>query len=224
MFVRDGTVVALAFAVLVVFPTGDRNSAAVTAAQPVKLAAMEGLFDSSNGAPLAIIGMPDVARRKLIDPVAVPDVLSFLAYGNFNANVKGLSAYATALWPPVELTYYAYHVMVGLGTIFLGTMAVAGLLLWRKALFESRWMLWIVMLVMPFPYIANEAGWVVTEVGRQPWLIYGLMRTAQGTSSSVASGETLFSLIGFLGMYFLLGLLFMVLVLREIGIGPREPA
>ena len=223
-YVRMGAIVALVASALVIFPTGDRNSADVTKYQPVKLAAMEGLFHSTAGAPLAIIGMPDTERRELIDPIVVPGVLSFLAYGNFAANVKGLTEYADELWPPIALTYYAYHVMVGLGTIFIAIAALAVLLLWRRRLTEFRPMLWVLMLAMPFPYIANEAGWVVTEVGRQPWVIYGIMRTADAASTNVAAGETIFTLIGFAGMYFLLGLLFMLLVLREIGIGPNGDA
>ncbi|HZY96411.1 MAG TPA: cytochrome ubiquinol oxidase subunit I [Candidatus Cybelea sp.] len=221
-FVRAGTIVGLIFALLAVFPTGDRNGSDVTTYQPVKLAAMEGLFASTHGAPLAIIGMPDVATHRLVDPVFVPEFLSFLAYGNFNASVNGLDAYARELWPPVELTYYAYHVMVGLGTIFVAVMTLAVALLVLARLWRARWMLWVLMLVMPFPYIANEAGWVVTEVGRQPWIIYGLMQTANASSPTVAAGETVFTLIGFVGMYFLLGVLFLYLVLREIGIGPSS--
>ena len=222
-FVRAGSIVALIFAMLTVFPTGDRNSADVTRYQPVKLAAMEGLFQTAHGAPLAIIGMPDVQQRRLIDPIIVPDVLSFLAYGSFTANVDGLTAYATELWPPVELTYYAYHIMVGLGTIFVALAGIAVLLLlWRQQIFRSRWLLWLLMLLMPFPYIANEAGWVTAEVGRQPWIVYGIMKTAQASSPNVNAGETLFTLIGFAGMYFILGVLFLVLVLREIGLGPAH--
>ncbi|HEY8314495.1 MAG TPA: cytochrome ubiquinol oxidase subunit I [Candidatus Baltobacteraceae bacterium] len=219
-FVASGAVVACVFSALAIFPTGDRNSADVTTYQPVKLAAMEGLFASEKGAPLAIIGMPDTQNQTLIDPVFVPDVLSFLAYGNFRANVNGLRTYATELWPPVELTYYAYHMMVGLGTVLLGLAALAVLLLWRKQLFRARWLLWLLMLAMPFPYIANEAGWVVTEVGRQPWIVYGLIKTGTAVSGNVAAGETIFTLIGFVGMYFVLGVLFLLLTLREIGIGP----
>jgi cytochrome d ubiquinol oxidase subunit I len=219
-FVRAGTIVALVSSLLVVFPTGDHNGADVTAYQPVKLAAMEGLFTSMHGAPLAIIGMPDVTGRKLIDPVVVPDVLSFLAYGNFRSNVNGLASYAKALWPPVELTYYAYHVMVGLGTIFIVLAAVAALLLRRGRLFTTPSVLWALLLVMPFPFIASEAGWVVAEVGRQPWIVYGLMKTQAGISPNVAAGETIFTLIGFAGMYVLLGLLFAMLTLREVAIGP----
>jgi cytochrome d ubiquinol oxidase subunit I len=219
-FVRAGTLIGLVFSTLAVFPTGDRDSADVAAFQPIKLAAMEGLFESKQGASLAIIGMPDTQNQKLIDPIVVPDVLSFLAYGNFKANVKGLSAYAHELWPPVELTYYAYHVMVGLGTIFVSLMVLCVALLLRGELFSTRWLLWPLLLLMPFPYIANEAGWVVAEVGRQPWIVYGIMKTAQGASTNVAAGETVFTLLGFGGMYFLLGVLFLYLTLREIGIGP----
>jgi cytochrome bd ubiquinol oxidase subunit I len=220
-FVADGTIVALIFSLLAIFPTGDRNSADVTQYQPLKLAAMEGLFESTSGAPLAIIGMPDTKNRALIDPIYVPSLLSYLAYGNFTANVKGLRAYAQAWWPPVELTYYAYHVMVGLGTIFAGVTAISALLLALGRLFAARAALWALMLLMPLPYIANEAGWIVTEVGRQPWIVYGLMLTSEASSPNVASGETLFTLIGFAGMYFLLGVLFLYLVLREIALGPH---
>jgi len=219
-FVADGTVVAALFSLLVVYPTGDRNSANVTEYQPEKLAAMEGLFKSTRDAPLAIIGMPDVQHHTLIDPIFVPDFLSFLAYGNFRANVEGLDADAKALWPPVNVTYYAYHVMVGLGTIFCGVAVLAAFFLWRKRLFATPALLWLLMLTMPFPYIANEAGWVTTEVGRQPWIIYGIMRSAKAGSPTVVSGEVVFTLIGFAGMYFMLGVLFLYLTLRAIAIGP----
>ncbi|HEV3156066.1 MAG TPA: cytochrome ubiquinol oxidase subunit I [Candidatus Baltobacteraceae bacterium] len=219
-FVRTGVCAGLIFSLIVIFPTGDRNGADVTAYQPIKLAAMEGLFRSEEHAPLAIIGMPDTVHQTLIDPIIVPSLLSYLAYGNFDAGVKGLSAYARAEWPPVELTYYAYHVMVGLGTIFVFLMVLGAFLLWRGSLFRARWYLWALLLAMPFPYVANEAGWTVTEVGRQPWIVYGLMRTADAASTNVAAGETVFTIIGFVGMYFALGLLFIMLTLREIGLGP----
>ena len=116
--------------------------------------------------------------------------MSFLAYGNFNANVKGLDAYARELWPPVELTYYAYHVMVGLGTIFVAVSAIAGgVVPLAQRLYETRCAALAADAAMPFPYIANEAGWIVTEVGRQPWIIYGLMRTPQASSPTVGAGR-----------------------------------
>jgi cytochrome d ubiquinol oxidase subunit I len=218
---RAGVIAGLCASLIAIFPTGDRNGYDVTHAQPVKLAAMEGLFESVRGAPLAIFGMPDTQHEALIDPLYVPDMLSFLAYGNFRANVQGLRSYPKDQRPPVELTYYAYHVMVGLGTIFVGVTALAIVLLAFRRLFEARWMLWILMLLMPFPYIANEAGWMVTEVGRQPWLVYGIMRTAEGPSPTVVAGETIFTTIGFAGMYFVLGVLFLLLTLREIARGPQ---
>ena len=222
LFLRSGIVVAFVFSVLAIFPTGDLNGRDVTTYQPLKLAAMEGLFRTERGAPLAIIGMPDVQNETLIDPIFVPGLLSFLAYGNFSAGVDGLSAYPERDRPPISLTYYAYHIMVGLGTIFLAASGVALLLLLLKRLEQSRWLLWILMLLMPFPYIANEAGWVTAEVGRQPWIVYGLIRTSTAASPNVAAGETIFTLLGFAGMYFLLGVLFISVVLREIGIGPES--
>ena len=204
------------------FPTGDENSRSVVQYQPTKLAAMEGLLQTQKGAPLAIIGMPDTENGKLIDPVYVPGVLSFLAYGDTHATVNGLDQYPRDLWPPVELTYYAYHIMVGLGTLFIVQMVVGVFLLVRDKLSTSRWFLWTLMLALPFPYIANEAGWTATEVGRQPWLVYGLLRTSAGTSPTVAAGETVFTTLGFAGIYALLSLLFIFLVGRVIVQGPEE--
>ena len=220
LLLRSGIIVAFVFSALVVFPTGDRNGANVTESQPIKLAAMEGIFRSERGAPLAILGMPDTVGERLLDPLEVPDVLSFLAYGNFRANVDGLASYPRALWPPVPLTYYAYHVMVGLGTAFFGIGLLGVLLLWRGKLFASKWFWWIAVLTLPFPIIANEAGWVTAEVGRQPWIVYGLMRTAAGSSSNVVAGETIFTLIGFAGVYMLLGILYLFVTLREVLKGP----
>jgi cytochrome d ubiquinol oxidase subunit I len=118
------------------------------------------------------------------------------------------------------LLYYSYHIMVGLGTIFIAIMVVSVLLLWMGKLYGAKWMLWILMLSLPFPYIANTAGWMTAELGRQPWLVYGLMRTAEGYSKSVSAGNGMFTLLGFLGMYTVLGILFLFLVRREIENGP----
>jgi cytochrome bd ubiquinol oxidase subunit I len=221
---KTSVVAGLILSLTQVIPTGDLNSKNVANYQPVKLAAMEGLFESQQGAPIAIIGMPDVGTETLIDPIFVPRTLSFLAYGNFEANVNGLKRYPRDLWPPVELTYYTYHIMVGLGTIFIAIMVVGALLLWRKQLESARWFLWILMMAVPFPYIANEAGWVAAEVGRQPWLVYNLFKTVQGTSPNVATGETIFTALGFLGIYALLSMLFVFLVGRVIHQGPQVEA
>jgi cytochrome d ubiquinol oxidase subunit I len=110
--------------------------------------------------------------------------------------------------------------MVGLGTIFIGVMVLSSLLLWRGKLYDSRWMLWMLMLCVPLPYIANTAGWMTAELGRQPWLIYGLMRTASGISPRVVAGNAWFTLIGFMGMYAVLAILWLFLIYREIELGP----
>ncbi|HVA01021.1 MAG TPA: cytochrome ubiquinol oxidase subunit I [Terriglobia bacterium] len=219
--VKTAVIAGVILALTQLFPTGDLNSASVVRYQPTKLAAMEGLFETQKGAPLAIIGMPDTEKGKLIDPIYVPKILSFLAYGHFQATVDGLNVYPKNLWPPVELTYYSYHIMVGLGSIFIAQMLIGLFLLWRRKLYSSRWFLWMLMLTVPFPYIANEAGWVVSEVGRQPWLVYGLMMTHAGTSTNVAAGETVFTTMGFAGIYAMLSILFLFLVARIIGQGPE---
>ncbi len=220
MFVKLGVVAGVCFSLLQLFPTGAKLGENISRFQPVKMAAMEGQFETQKGAPLAIIGMPDRQTGKLLDPIYVPDALSYLAYGNARAEVRGLNSYPAALRPPVEVVYYAYHIMVGLGTVFVGLLGLGALLLWRKQLFSQRWYLWALLLAMPFPYIANEAGWTVSEVGRQPWIVYGIMTTAQGVSTNVSAGETIFTTLGFMGIYALLGLVFLSLTLRLVGQGP----
>jgi cytochrome bd ubiquinol oxidase subunit I len=220
--VKTAVIAGVILSLTQLFPTGDMNGASVVHYQPTKLAAMEGLFKTQVGAPLAIIGMPDTPQGDLIDPIYVPKFLSFLAYGNFNASVEGLESYSKDLWPPVSLTYYSYHIMVGLGTIFIAEMLIGLFFLWRRKLYSHRWFLWVLMLSVPFPYIANEAGWVVSEVGRQPWLVYGLMMTSAGTSTNVAAGETVFTILGFAGIYAMLSILFLFLVARIIHHGPEQ--
>ncbi len=222
-FIRIGVIAGCVFSILQLFPTGDWQGRLLANHQPVTLASMEALFKTSNGAPLVIIGQPNTAELKLDNPIHVPKMLSFLTYRRWNAEVKGLDAFPRDQWPDnIPLLYYSYHVMVGLGTIFIAVMVVAAFLLWRKKLFEARWMLWILLLSFPFPYIANTAGWITAEVGRQPWLVYGLLRTDHGSSTGVSAANGLFTLIGFMGMYLILGILFLFLIRRELEHGPDE--
>ncbi|MGA8492353.1 MAG: cytochrome ubiquinol oxidase subunit I [Terriglobales bacterium] len=226
IFLRTGIVAGCIFSILQLFPTGDGQGRMVTRYQPVTLAAMEALFNGQPGAPLVIIGQPDVEVRKIDNPLLVPRALSFLTYRRWEANVEGLNSFPERLWPQnIPLLYYSYHIMVGLGTIFIAIMVVSAFLLWRGKLFDARWMLWILLLSLPFPYIANTAGWMTAELGRQPWLVYGLMLTADGYSKTVSAGNGMFTLLGFMGMYMVLGILFLFLVRREIENGPAaEPA
>jgi cytochrome d ubiquinol oxidase subunit I len=221
-FLRGAVIVGVIAACFQLTPTGDMQGKLIAEHQPVTLAAMEGQFQTEEGAPLAILGQPDVANRRLDNPLVVPKMLSFLTYRKWSARVKGLEDFPQDLWPDrIEMVYYSYHIMVGLGTIFIAVMAVAAFLLWRKKLYESRWILWLLMLCAPLPFIANTAGWITAEVGRQPWLIYGLMRTAVGASPRVGGGSVWFTLIGFAGMYTVLSILWLFLVWREIELGPE---
>lgn len=218
---RVGVVSGLIACVLVAFPFGDGHGKMLAKHQPVTLAAMEGVFDGGPYAELAIIGQPNLAERRLENPIVVPDVLSFLAYGTFGSTVKGLNDFPQEEWPDnVELLYYAYHIMVGLGSLLTLVAAAAALLLWRGKLMQSKPMLWVLMLAFPFPYIATTAGWWTAELGRQPWIIHGLMRTAAAGSEQVNPGDVVFTLLGFVGLYLLLGMLFVIHVLKEMDHGP----
>jgi cytochrome d ubiquinol oxidase subunit I len=114
--------------------------------------------------------------------------------------------------------------MITLGTLFIVLMGFATLQNWRGRLESSRLLLWVLLLAFPYPYIANTLGWMTAELGRQPWLIYGLFHTRDGYSKVVSNGDAIFTLIGFSGLYFVIGLLFLGLAGREIGKGPKEPA
>jgi cytochrome d ubiquinol oxidase subunit I len=220
-FLRIGVVAGAIGCILLIFPTGHGNAKQVFDHQPIKGAAFEGLFKSERGAGLYLIGQPNMETLTIDNPLAVPRALSFLLYEQASAKVKGLDAFPRKDWPDtLPLLYYAYHVMAGLGTILAGVMGLALLLLWRGKLFRTSWLLWIIMLCAPLPYLATTAGWLTTELGRQPWLVYGLLRTADGASPLVHSGNALFTLLGFLGLYLLLGLLFLFLFVETVKEGP----
>jgi cytochrome d ubiquinol oxidase subunit I len=220
-FLRTGVVAGAIATALMGFPTGHGNARQVFEHQPIKGAAFEGLFKTERGADLLLVGQPNIETMTIDNPLVVPDALSILVYDELYAEVKGLDAFPREDWPDnLPLLYYSYHVMVGLGTILLSVMGLALLWLWRGRLFKATWLLWILMLSAPFPYIATTAGWMTAELGRQPWLVYGLLRTADGASPLVHSGNALFTLLGFLGIYLLLGILFLFLIAETIRHGP----
>lgn len=220
-FLRVGVIAGIIACIVQIFPTGDLHGKMMGSYQPVTVAAMEGLFKSQSGAPVVILGQPDAEHQRIDNPLVANKVLSFLLYGTTTATVKGLNEFPKNDWPTnIPLLYYTYHIMVGLGTIFIAVMAASALLLWRGLLYKTRWMLWVILCCLPFPHIANTAGWITAEVGRQPWLVYGLMRTDVGYSADVQAGNSLFTLIGFMGLYTILAILFLFLVYRVIAHGP----
>jgi cytochrome d ubiquinol oxidase subunit I len=225
IFLKVGVIAGFVSSIVIIFPTGDLHGKYVARNQPAAIAGMEGLFKTETGAGMVIIGQPNEETGLVDNPIVVNNVLSFLIYGTTKAEVKGLDQIPHDQWPTaLPLLFYAYHIMAGLGTWFALLMIVSALLLFTGRLYQARWALWALLLSFPLPYIANTAGWMTAELGRQPWLIYGLMRTSEGYSNTVSASNGLFTLIGFMGLYTLLGLLFTVLVYREISHGPEAKA
>jgi len=223
LFLKTGVIFGLVSTLLVAFPTGDLAAKNVVKHQPVTFAAMEGIFETEDGgSEIVLIGQPNMLEKKLDNKIAVPNILSFLTYQKWDAEIKGLNEFDKKDYPTnIPGLYYGYHIMVGLGTIFIGLMLLAAVQLFRKKLFKTKWILWTIMFMIPFPYIANTTGWYTAELGRQPWLVYNLLRTVDGASPTVSSGNTLFTLLGFIGLYLLLALLFVILVGKIINNGPQ---
>ncbi|WP_141732666.1 cytochrome ubiquinol oxidase subunit I [Oligoflexus tunisiensis] len=194
--------------------SGDLAAKSVAERQPIKLAAMEGHFETEKGAPLLIGGLPDEEGGRTDYAIAIPKALSFLAFGDFDAEVKGLKDFPRELWPPVVITHIAFQIMVGIGTL----MALAGALglfwLWKRPenFLKPLWLKALV-LMSPLGLIAIEAGWVVTEVGRQPWVIYGYLKTADALTPRPG---IIYTFILYLVIYLALSLVVYQLVRRQI--------
>ncbi|EMR02336.1 cytochrome ubiquinol oxidase subunit I [Cesiribacter andamanensis] len=200
--------------------SGDLSAKDVAQRQPAKLAAMEALYQTSQPADLLIGGLPDDESRSVAYAIHLPGMLSFLAHGDFEAEVLGLDAFPRDEWPPVLITHIAFQVMVGCGTV----MALVGVLFmflqWRRSPWlQQRWFLWLLVAVGPLGFVAVEAGWTVTEVGRQPWIIYGIMRTADAVSPM--PGLVLPFLL-FTGIYLLLTFVLVWLMVRQIRTLPEH--
>jgi len=221
-FVSVAIVVGLVASITAAVPTGDIQAKLVREHQPITFAAMEGHFHTTDRAGLVILGQPDMQSLELDNPIRIPGALSFLTHGRWAGEVKGLSDFPRDQWPDnVPFLYYSYHIMAGLGSLFILLMAVSAVQLVRGKLWQSRGLLWVLMLSLPFPFIANTAGWMTAELGRQPWLIHGVFRTADGYSQQVSPGNVLFTLLGFMGMYTLLSVLYFFITTRIIAAGPE---
>lgn len=215
---------ALAFgfvASILVAATGDSHAVHVTKVQPAKLAAMEAQWETVTRAPITLFAIPDPANeRNRFELGTIPGLLSLMGHHDINAEVKGLKAFPKDERPPVLLTFISFRTMVGLGSLFILLTGIGVLL--RKRLHENRWYLMAMMLAAPLPYIALELGWVVAEVGRQPWIVYGLMKTSDAVSP-IAGSQVLVSLIAFIGVYGLLGAVGFYLIIGNALKGPGEP-
>ncbi len=207
---------------LLQFVSGHSSSVQVARTQPEKMAAFEALWNSMEGAPLAIFGIPVESRQRTYLEISVPKLLSLLAYFDPNARVPGLNEFPKEERPPVFLPYVSYHIMIGLGSLFALLALTAGLLMMRGTLHTSRWFLYALVAAVPLPFLANEFGWIAAEVGRQPWAVYRVLKTADAVSITVPAWQVLFSLVIFTAIFTLLLAVFIYLLLKIIRKGPAE--
>jgi cytochrome d ubiquinol oxidase subunit I len=203
--------------------TGHFHALKVAEHQPAKLAAFEGHFETGQGgAPLHIIGIPDQKEKTVRYSIAIPGLLSWLAHMDSSKPVTGLDQFPERDWPPVALSFVSYHVMVGLGMYFILLTVVAAVLHRRGTLFQTRWLLWVFVFSVVGPYISNQLGWMAAEVGRQPWIVYGLLRTSDAYSRGVP-GEHVAASIGiFVLIYLLLTAVWIYVMNDKIQHGPDE--
>jgi len=213
--------VGLVASVLAVFPTGHEHAKQVAHTQPEKFAALEGLYESQTGAPLVLFGLVESEPiRTLTAEIGIPGLLSWMTYGDVEAQVKGLDHFPEDEIPPLWLPFVSFHNMVILGMFFIGAMAIGAFLLYRRKINESRWYLRLLVYSIPLPLVATQFGWIAAEVGRQPWAVYKILRTVDAVSITVTAGEILFSIILFGLIYSLLGALYLFLMFREVKHGP----
>lgn len=217
---RIALIIFIPTAILQLF-TGHAHSVQVAKTQPEKMAAFEALWETREAAPLALFGIPDEGRQKTHLYIGIPNMLSFLVHFDPGAEIKGLNEFPQDELPPVFLPFASYHIMIGLGMLFIAIALAGGYLAIRKKLWDSKWYLRVLLYSIPLPYVANEFGWIATEVGRQPWAVYRVLRTADAASVVVPAGQILFSLIMFGLIYLFLFTLFLHVLIKFVKQGPE---
>lgn len=219
---KIAVVFGLIVSVLELFPLGDYHATQVARTQPEKFATIEGLAQTQSNAPLVLFGIPTSKPPELGMKIEVPGLLSWLVYGDANASVKGFNEFAPENLPPFFLTFTSFHTMVALGIFFILVMLAAYIQMRRKKLWENKWLLKILLWSIPLPLAACQLGWITAEVGRQPWIVYGLLRTSEAHSATVTAEEILFSIILFGLVYLLLGILYIYILVQEVKHGPQS--
>jgi cytochrome d ubiquinol oxidase subunit I len=217
---RVGLIAGLA-ASLLQLVSGHSSAQGVAKNQPEKLAAFEGLYQTTSNAPLTLAGWVDEKNEKVVG-IQMPGMLSFLAHNNVHATVIGLDAFAPEDRPPVQASFLFFHGMVAVGMAMILIAALGLFYFWEDSIFEKRWLLWALVLSVLGPQIANQLGWFAAEVGRQPWIVYHLMRTPAGLSAVVKANVVLTSLVLFTVIYFLLFAVFIYLLNDKIQHGPDD--
>lgn len=202
---RKALAVSLVFglvgSILTAFPFGHEHARQVARTQPEKFAAMEGLYQSQTRAPLVMFAIPLPHPPRLLAKVEVSGVLSWMAFGDPDAYVQGTDAFPADQLPPLWLTFVSFHNMVMLGTFFIVACAYGVWQLWRGRVHEKKWFLWLMLLSVPLPLAACQLGWMVAEVGRQPWIVYKVMRTSEAFSANLSAGQVMFSLVMLSAIY-----------------------
>jgi len=198
---------------------GHIHAIQVAQTQPLKMAAFEGIFDDQTHAPFLLFGIPDVANDRVRYYVGIPSGLSLMLGFRPDFEVKGLHSFPRDTWPPIPWMFYPFHLMTALGMYFIALTALGVFLLWRRKLFETRWFLRLAVLTTPLPFLANELGWMAAEVGRQPWIVYNIMRTSDGVSRVVADSSIWTSLIVLSLVYLALFIAWVAFMRREIARG-----
>jgi cytochrome d ubiquinol oxidase subunit I len=207
---------------LIQLVSGHTHSVQVAKTQPEKMAAFEALWDTQKGAPLSVFGIPVESEQKTYLNVTIPRLLSILAYLDPEARVSGLNEFPRDNRPPVFLPFATYHLMFALGMFFIAISLLGGYLFFQRRIYQKKWYLWTLVLAIPLPFIANEFGWIAAEVGRQPWAVYRILRTAKAASISVPAEQILFTLIIFILIYLLLFAIFLKILLKILRKGPEE--
>jgi cytochrome d ubiquinol oxidase subunit I len=216
---KAALIVFIATAVLQ-FGSGHASAVIVARTQPEKLAAFEALWQSTEGAPLALFGIPIESEQKTYINIAVPKLLSLMVDFDPNSKIAGLNEFSPQERPPVLVPFVSYHIMIVLGSLFLFLALLGSFLLMKKTIYTTKWFLSILILTSPLPILANEFGWIAAEVGRQPWAVYKILKTADAVSVVVPAWQVLFSLIMFSLIFLLLLVFFIYILMKIINKGP----
>ena len=211
----------LVVSVLEVVPSGHEHARQVARTQPEKFAAIEGLYTSQAGAPVVLFAYPVDRPPTLRAPIEIPGLLSWLAFGDPNAPIRGINEFPRDEIPPLWMTFVSFHNMVLLGMYFIAVTAWGVFLLYKRTLWESTSYLRLLIWSIPLPLLACQLGWIAAEVGRQPWIVYKLLKTSQAASITVGAGEILFSIILFGLIYILLGALYVYVLVKKVKQGPE---
>ncbi|MBS1272355.1 MAG: Cytochrome bd-II ubiquinol oxidase subunit 1 [Candidatus Marinimicrobia bacterium] len=223
-FAKSSIKIALIVAVvasIMQLVTGHSSAVGVAENQPAKMAAMEGHYETSAPAPMYLFGWVNEDQQEVRFGIEIPGMLSWLITGDTKAPITGLRQFAPEDRPPVNIVFQTYHLMVAIGMALILLSLLGIFYWWRDTLFEKKWLLWIFVFAVLLPHIANQVGWIAAEVGRQPWIVYGLLRTSEAVSEAVTANMVIGSLIMFTLIYILLFAVFVYLLNEKIHHGPE---